>query len=136
MIRIWWKVSWTISDFSNFKNSQISIFHKIEVRVSFNPKNHDLYFFLFNKLWKAVFGKNSWFLFFQLDQLVMASLGWESEGPGLKPRRIQATFDRGLPKNYKWFTPKSAFKKNLESVLKKIKMTFEVQPGGQRFAQT
>jgi len=30
--------------------------------------------------------------------MVMAS-GWESEGPGFKPWRLQATFDPGLPKN-------------------------------------
>jgi len=30
----------------------------------------------------------------------MAS-GWESEGPGIAPRRLQATFDTGLPKNNK-----------------------------------
>jgi len=26
--------------------------------------------------------------------------GWESEGPGIKPRRLQPTFDPGLPKKY------------------------------------
>jgi len=31
-------------------------------------------------------------------RVVMES-GWESKGPGFKPRRLQATFDPRLPKN-------------------------------------
>jgi len=40
-------------------------------------------------------------------EIAMVS-GWESEGPGFKPWRLQETFNPGLTKNNKWFPAKDS----------------------------
>jgi len=55
--------------------------------------------------------------------------GWKSEGPGFKPRQLQATFDLGLPKKIKSDYPSQqqcAFneKKIARRTLKALKNVF------------
>jgi len=59
---------------------------------------------------------------------VVIASGWESECPGSEPRRLQATFEPGLPKKYQVIPSQNSVKNFARCTLKDTKKSYLGHP--------